>query len=584
VTESALSWDETVDFLVVGSGAAGLTGAIVAHDGGARTLVVEKSEWYGGSTAISGGAIWVPGNHLMSELNVSDSKEEALEYLEAATRGTSSSERLSAYIDAAPEMVRYLEDNSRVRFEAVPDYPDYYPEARGGKARGRTIEPAIFDARELGEELARMRRLPHGFRMPFLAIRARNVRMLISGGMPLYRFVASEAVRYYTNIEARARKLGNTRLTLGRSLVARLRRSLMDREVPLWLDTSLRELVSEGGKVVGAVLEREGRLLRVRAKSGVLLASGGFERNAAMRRLHQPAPIGADWTAGCESNTGDAISIAQGLGASCDLLEEAWWTPVIREPGDDAVWVMVIEKGLPGGIIVNAAGERFMNEAAPYNDVGKAMYAANKPGEPSIPGHLIFDATFRSRYPVGSVEPSYLLPDSKLSPDLRAFMSIDESLEGLARKIGVDPQGLVRTVERFNRFARTGRDSDFGLGESLQDRYYGDPRAKPNPSLGPLEQPPFYSVEVHPGDLGTKGGLCTDVRARVMDEAGDSISGLYAAGNCSASVMGCSYPGAGGTIGPAMTFAWLAAREATGASCGVDALDDLEVEAQVEAH
>jgi len=576
----AADWDESVDFLVVGSGAAGLTGAIVAHDGGARTLVVEKSKFYGGSTAISGGAVWVPDNHLMSDLNLLDSKEEALTYLETATQGTSSSERLNAYIGAAPEMVRYLEDHSRVRFEPVPEYPDYYPEAEGGKAGGRTIEPAIYDARALGKEFAHMRPLPHGFRMPFLSVQARNVRMLIAGGMPLYRFVASEAVRYYTNIEARARKLGNTRLTLGRALVARLRRSLMDREVPLWLGTSLRELVSEGGHVIGAVLERDGRPVRVRANLGVLLACGGFEHNAAMRRRHQAAPIGSDWTAGCESNTGDAIPIAERLGASCDLLQEAWWTPVIREPGEDAVWVMVIEKGLPGGIIVNSAGERFMNEAAPYNDVGKAMYAANKPGASSIPGHLIFDATFRRRYPVGSVEPSYVLPDSKLSANLRAFMSIDESLEGLARKIGVNPEGLARTVERFNDFARDGTDQDFGRGKSLQDRYYGDPRAKPNPSLGPIAEPPFYSVEVHPGDLGTKGGLRTDVSARVIGEEDDPISGLYAAGNCSASVMGCTYPGAGGTIGPAMTFAWLAALEATRGREDTDAPNRSQMEAR----
>lgn len=204
-----------------------------------------------------------------------------------------------------------------------------------------------------------------------------------------------------------------------------------------------------------------------------------------------------------------------------------------------------------------------MNEAAPYNDVVKAMYAANRPEAPSIPGHLIFDATFRARYPVGNVAPSYALPDAMLTPALKQFLLWDQTLAGLARKIGVDPAGLERTVERSNEHARAGVDPDFGRGTSVHDRYYGDPRGGSNPCLGPIEKPPFYSVEVYPGDLGTKGGLRTDVKARVLRSDDVPIAGLYAAGNCSASVMGNTYPGAGGTIGPAMTFSWIAARHAT---------------------
>ncbi len=562
-----LKWDEEVDFLAVGSGAAGLTGALIAGDNGARSLVVEKSDFYGGSTAISGGAVWVPNNYLMQELGIEDSFEDALEYLETATSGSSSTQRLRAYLEAAPVMVRYLADHTRVIFDPIPDYPDYYPESTGGKAGGRTIEPVAFDAMELGDEFARMRPFPHDFRMPFLSPQIRDMKMLIAGGLPLYRFLGSSALRYYTNLGARIKGLPNTRLTLGLALVARLRRSLLDREIPIWLETSLRELIVEAGRVVGARVEREGVTLRIRASSGVLLAAGGFERNAELRKRHQPAPIGSDWTAGIESNTGDILALAEDLGASFDLLEEAWWTPVLCEPGKDAVWVMVIEKGLPGGIIVNQSGERFMNEAAPYNDVAKAMYAANRPGAASIPGHLVFDASFRKRYPIGSLEPSYAMPDSRLKPELADFLAIADTLEGLAKKIGVDPRGLERSVQRNNEFARTGVDLDFGRGTSLQDRYYGDARAEPNPCLGPIEKPPFYSVVVHPGDLGTKGGLRTDTRARVLDANDVPIAGLYAAGNCSASVMGTTYPGAGGTIGPAMTFGWLAAQDATGAGC-----------------
>lgn len=559
------SWDEVVDFLVVGSGAAGLTGAVIAHDHGARCLVIEKSASYGGATAISGGAIWVPLNDLMTEAGVRDSFAEALAYLEEATAGSSSTERLTRYLEEAPLMVRYLDKNSHVRFESVLGYPDYYPEAAGGSAGGRTIEPARFNAMELGDEFSRMRPLPHNYRMPFLSVRSQDVRMFITGGFPVYRFVFGSAFRYYTNLKARFKGLGNTRLTLGRALVGRLRLSLLDRDVPIFLNTQLRELVVENGRVAGVVAERDGEPLRIRADRGVLLAAGGFEKNAEMRRRYQPAPIGAEWTAGPDPNVGDTMAISETIGASFDLLDDAWWAPVMRGPDEDAPRVMVIEKGLPGGMIVNGLGERYMNEAAPYNDVVKSMYAANRPDAPTMPSYLIFDSTFRKRYPIGSVEPSYSTPDSKLSPEQRKFITIDDTLTGLAGKIGVDPERLTKSVSRQNDFARKGDDLDFGRGRSLQDRYYGDSRVGPNPCLAPIEKPPFYSVEVQAGDLGTKGGLRTNPDARVLRGDDTLIEGLYASGNCSASVMGTTYPGAGGTIGPAMTFAWVAARHALGA-------------------
>ncbi len=554
-------WDEVVDFAVVGSGAAGLTGALVAADRGARTLVIEKSSYYGGATAISGGAVWVPDNYLMDEIGVSDSLAEGLAYLEGATAGSSTPERLRAYLEEAPVMLQSLAATSHVLFQPVPAYPDYYPEAEGGKAGGRTIEPALFNATKLGAELANLRPGAQHRRFGFLTLMARDMGMLIAGGLPLYWKVFRDGLLYYGNLRARIRRLGNTRLTVGRSLIARLRLSLLERNVPLLLGTPLVELIEEDGRVVGLLAERNGRPIKIRAEKGVLLAAGGFERNAGLRQAHQAAPIGDTWTAGPESNTGDTIPIAQKLGASFKLLDDAWWTPVLTPPGQPT-WVMVIEKGLPNGMMVNDAGERFMNEAAPYNDVVKAMYAANSAETPCIPAHLIFDATFRARYPVGGIAPSYAMPDRMLSPELKEFMVRDRTLAGLARKIGVNPAGLEQTVERFNQFAREGIDHDFGRGKSLHDRYYGDPRVDPNPCLGAIEKPPFYSIEVHPGDLGTKGGVVTDADARVM-RGSEPIPGLYAAGNCSASVMGNTYPGAGGTIGPAMTFAWIAARHAT---------------------
>jgi 3-oxosteroid 1-dehydrogenase len=556
-------WDESVDFLVVGSGAAGATAAIVAHDRGARCLVIEKSALYGGNTALSGGALWVPNNHLMRERGIQDSPEEGLRYLERVTAGTSSPERLRRYVETAPEMVRYLEANSQVRFDNVPGYPDYYPEEEGGKAGGRTLEPQVIDALSLGEAFADQRRMKRYSRlMAFLSIRINEAPALMGSSRAALGLMARLAFGYLTNWRARIRRMGNTRLTLGPALAARLRLSLLERGVPLWLETPLRELATEEGRVVGALVEREGQLLRIRADRGVLLASGGFEHNAEMRREHQPQPIGDGWTVGSESNVGDAIAIGEKVGASLDLMDEAWWTPVFLPPTLERAIPMIIEKGLPGSLIVNKGGERFMNEASPYNDVVKQMYAANSRA-PSIPAYFIFDRNYRRHYACGPVRPGVSQPDWSLARVIReSFLTKASTLPRLASKLGIDGERLVTTVSRFNELARAGVDEDFGRGESRNDRYYSDPSVGPNPCLAPLETPPYYAAAVFPGDLGTKGGLRTDADGRVLTAADEPISGLYAAGNCSASVMGRTYPGAGGTIGPAMTFGYLAARHA----------------------
>ncbi|MBW2268681.1 MAG: FAD-binding protein [Deltaproteobacteria bacterium] len=557
-------WDESVDFLVVGSGAAGMTGALVAHERGARTLVIEKSAFYGGNTALSGGALWVPDNHLMREQGIDDSREEGLRYLETVTAGSSSSERLRRYVETAPEMVRFLDEHSHVHFDNVPEYPDYFPEAEGGKAGGRSIEPQVFEALDLGETFAEQRMLiGYSRMMKFLAITINESRVLLGGRRAALGVIARIAFQYITNWRARLRGMGNTRLTLGRALTARLRYSLKDRGVPLWLETPLRELIVEHGRVVGALVEREGRSLRIRAERGILVASGGFERNAALRREHQPQPIGADWTVGSESNVGDAIAIGQKVGASFDLMDEAWWTPVFLPPTMDRPTPIIFEKGLPGSVIVNKSGRRFMNEASPYNEVVKQMYAAHEEAS-SIPAYFVFDAGYRKRHPCGPVRPGYSQPDWSLAPVLRdTFLSRSKTLLKLANKLGLDAEQFVAAVERFNEQARRGVDEDFGRGESSNDRYYGDPSIKPNPCLAPLDTPPFYAVEVYPGDLGTKGGLRADNDARVLTSSNEPIPGLYAAGNCSASVMGRTYPGAGATIAPAMTFGYLAALHAT---------------------
>jgi 3-oxosteroid 1-dehydrogenase len=562
------SWDHEVDFLVVGSGGGGLAAGIRAHDLGASTLIVEKSDLYGGSTALSGGVVWVPANRYMARAGLADSREAGLRYLQKVTEGISSSERLQAYVEAAPRMLDYLAEHTHVLFESLADYPDYYPEEEGGARGGRSCEPLAFDARRLGSEFEHQRLHPPEYMIwGWMTVRAAEGKPLMRADWQGQKILAREALKYFLDLPERLRGRRNRRLTLGGALVARLRLSLMERGVPLWLDTPLRDLVTEGDRVAGAVVERDGRVLRVRARRGVLLAAGGFEHNAELRHRHQQEPTGSDWTVGSESNTGDTLEIGQRVGAGFDLLDDSWWCPVTRVPAEPFLRVVVFEKNLPGSIIVDQKGERFMNEAAPYNDVGKSIYRAHREGASAIPAHLVFDAEFRSRYSVGPIFPSRMQPDRRIPERLRGLLTRADTLDELAGAIGVDAAGLKRTIARFNELARSGKDLDFHRGDSRQDRFYTLYTDVPNPNLGPIEKPPFYSLRVWPGDLGTKGGLRTDANARVLRDSGDAIPGLYATGNCAASVMGRTYPGAGGTIGPSMTFGFVAAEHSlSGAS------------------
>ena len=562
-----MNWDRSVDFLVVGSGAAGMTAALRAHDLGGETLIVEKAPVFGGNTALSGGVVWVPNNPLMKAAGISDSETEALQYLERVTAGSSTTAKLRRYIEAGPRMMSELAESSHVRFECVTEYPDYYPEEPGGKQGGRSCEPAIFDALELGEEIDRMR-LPdktHYVLGGRLTVQVADGKVLMGGGIRVLWFLLRCLVRYYSNFRARIRGLPNTDFTLGGAVIGRLRRSLMDRDVPLWLETRLLDLVVEQDRVVGAIVEKDGKSLHIQARKGVLLAAGGFERNLEMREKYQPSPASDRWTAGVETNTGDTVALALKVGAGLDLMDEAWWCPSIRVPYADPVRILIFEKSLPGGLIVDRLGHRFMNEAEPYNDAGKSMYRANVPDGTAIPAHLVFDSVFRKKYPMGPMSPGSSTPDWALPKALRSdFFVKSDTLEGLANAIGVDADGLVATVREFNEFARAGKDPDFGRGDSAQDRYYTSRAEGPNPSLGLIEEAPFYAVKVYPGDLGTKGGVRTDIDARALTDKEEVVHGLYAAGNCSASAMGRTYPGAGGTIGPAMTFGYLAAEHACG--------------------
>ncbi len=331
--------------------------------------------------------------------------------------------------------------------------------------------------------------------------------------------------------------------------------------MPVWLNTPMTGLHTEDGRVTGVEVTRDGQAMLIRARRGVLLAAGGFERNGPMRARYQQQPIGTDWTTGAAGNTGDAIVAGAAAGAALDLMDDAWWGPSI--PLSGGPYFCLAERSLPGCLLVNGAAQRFVNESAPYVDAVHAMYAGHSPDVPHIPSWLITDQRYRDRYVFAGLPPGKSLPRRWYAAGA-VFRAPD--LAGLAGQIGLDGEALAKTVARFNEFAEAGRDVDFGRGDSAYDRYYSDPRQRPNPCLASLRQAPFYAIKIVPGDLGTKGGLRTDERARVLRGDGSAIPGLYAAGNTSAAVMGHSYAGAGATIGPAMTFGYLAALDLAAAS------------------
>jgi 3-oxosteroid 1-dehydrogenase len=560
------SWDQEVDVLVVGTGAGAMTAALRAHDLGASTLLIEKTDRYGGASAMGSCLLWIPNNHLMPSVGIPDSPEDAMEYLRGTTGGVVSDDRLQAYVDMSPVALKYLEDETNAEFDVQPAYPDYYPRVSGSKPGGRSIEPSHFDAKRLGEDFLNMRdqnlQMQVMGRLALTAIEAQKVMTGQPGGIPLFMKLIA---KYVFDIPFRFKSKRDRNLAMGNALVGMLRLSLRDRGVPLWLKTGASELITEEGRVVGVLANKEGRDFRIRAGKGVILAAGGFEGNQEMRTKYLPNPTSTDWTCANKHNTGDVINMGLALGAGLDLMDDAWWGPVTATPGEDFARMFVIEKSLPGCILINQAGDRFVNEGAPYVDIVNAMYDADTEESPCVPAHMVFDATYRKNYICGPMNPSSAQPDWMLRKFFSSgYIKRADSIEGLAGQMGVDAQGLKATVEKNNQYAATGKDLEFGKGDTIYDQYYGDAKVEPNPCLGPIAKAPFYGIEVQPGELGTKGGLRVDAQARVLTEGGDVIPGLYAIGNCSGAVMGRSYPGAGATIGPATTFGYIAANDAVG--------------------
>ncbi len=557
------NWDQQFDVIVVGSGAGGMTAALCAQAQGLSAVVLEKAEVYGGTTAVSGGGIWIPCNDQMASVGVPDSYEEALTYLKYLIGNDVPQARLEAYLKNAPEMVRYMDRTFGVKFRPVAKYPDYFPDKPGGKPGARTMEPVEFDASKLGDEFERQREPYKGTqvlgRMSMNQVEAHKLFSRSAGWIWL---TLKMMLRYWLDLGWRRRTWRDRRMTLGQALIGQLRHALLQRNVSLLLDTGLESLVEDNGRVTGVVVKQKGQTRRFHARRAVILATGGFEANPQMREQYLPKPTNASWSAAPGVNTGDGIRAGQALGAKLGFMNLTWGTPTVSTPGGGAAAGIFVERSLPGCVVVNGLGKRFVNEAIPYTEFIYAMQADHQKTGASVPCWMVFDARFRHEYPMGPMLPGSFVPDAKLPADwLHSVYYRAETLDELARKIGVDAKGLQQSVADIARFSATGVDEQFGKGGNAFERYYADPKIKPNPCLAPIVKAPFYAVRLDAGEIGTKGGLVTDESARVLREDGSVIAGLYATGNCSAAVMGKTYAGPGATLGPAMTFGYLAVRD-----------------------
>ncbi len=553
--------DHTVDVVVVGAGGAGMTAALAARDKGLDTLVVEKSAYFGGSTARSGGGVWIPNNYALNDAGVPDSLEDAKTYLASIVGDIVPEARRDAFLERGPEALEFVRDHSAADFMWVPEYSDYYPEAPGGRAIGRSVEPRPVNGKIIGDELARLHP-PYAKAPAGMVVTQANYRWMslamrtFKGPLTTLRIVLGRMLNLL---------LRRPMYAMGQALMIGLRKGLLDAGIPIWYESELTELVLEDGRVTGVRLLREGETVTVHASHGVVLASGGFEKNLEMREKYQRSPISVDWTTGAPTNTGGGIEAGMTAGADVALMDDAWWGPTIPLTGGP--YFCLSERNLPGAIIVNQAGRRYANEASPYVDAVHAMYDGEAAtGVAHIPSWMILDQRYRNRYLFAGLGPRQPFPGRWYK---HGTLFRSETVEGLAEQIGVDPAGLAESVSRFNEMARTGVDTDFHRGDSAYDKYYGDPTNKPNPCLGAIDQAPFYAVKIVPGDLGTKGGIVTDEHARALRPDGSVIEGLYAAGNASAAVMGHTYAGAGSTIGPAMVFGYLAALDIAERAGGV---------------
>lgn len=551
--------DITVDVLVVGSGT-GMAAALRAAELGLRALVIEKTAWVGGSTALSGGAFWIPANPVLQEDGSGDTAQQATDYLEAIVGPSAPRERREAFVSHGPAAVAMLQRLTPLEFFWAKGYADYHPENPGGSAVGRTCESKPFDVNRLGEEAGRLRvgDLAAPVPMPVTGADYKWMNLMMRKPMVAWPRILKRVAQGIGGLALKRDYAAG-----GKALAAGLFAGLAKARVPVWTRTELTDVIIEDGAVVGVRAEQDGTSVRIGARLAVVLAAGGFDHDLPMRHEHQSASLQAGWSHGAEGNTGDAIKLARTrVDAGIGLMQEAWWFPSIAPLREgETPGILLAERSLPGSFMVNSAGERFANESEDYMSFGQRCLAMEAAGTSMREMWLVFDQDYRNRYMFGtSLFPRMPLPQEWFDAGI-AVQGDDP--RALAAAAGLPEGTFAEAFARFNELAASGDDGDFGRGRSAYDRYYGDPTVSPNPNLRPLGGH-LYAVKVVLADLGTCGGLVADERARVLTGAGEPVPGLYAIGNTAANAFGHRYPGAGATIGQGLVFGYIAANDAAG--------------------
>ncbi len=545
--------DETFDFVVVGSGGGSMAAGLVLRKAGKSVLILEKEALVGGSTAKAGGVMWIPNNRFMAPAGVADSHEKATTYLDAVvgdhddTPGATR-ERRDAYIREAPAMVDFLVSQG-IKLRRSPYWPDYYDDRAGGSEPGRTVVAELFDINELGPWKDRLR--PNMFTMPALIYDATQ--------LPLVKVSwRAKWLGFQVVVRGALAKLtGKHLVTAGAALQGRMLQQALKVGVELRPESPVKELILEDGAVAGVVTVKDGREWRVGARSGVLLNAGGFAWNQEMLDKYIPN-VRAEWTHAAPGDTGDMHKELMRIGAAMAQMDEMVGNQMTLPPNQGPAGVQM-ELSKPHAFMVDQTGERYMNEGGSYMEFCQRILARNET-VPAVPSWMIMDSQFIANYMIGGSMPGSEKP--KLWFD-QGYLRKGDTIEALAKACGMkDPTKLKAATERFNGFARKGRDEDFHRGDRAYDRWLGDPTHKPSAALGTVEKGPFYAVQVVPGNVGTYGGVVTDTHARVLREDGSIIPGLYATGTTTASVMGRTYPGAGCSIGPSFTWGFVAAKHA----------------------
>jgi succinate dehydrogenase/fumarate reductase flavoprotein subunit len=558
------NYDREVDLLVAGAGAGGMAAALVSALEGLEVLLCEASGQVGGTAATSAGTLWIPGNRQSIAAGFADSAKAAETYLDAIIGAEASRHLRLAFLRTGPDAIDYLAARSDVVFRPCGRHPDYRSNQPGAALAGRAIIPEPFDGRVLGRDFERVRPPIDEFMILGGMMLGKDDIPRLLGRFSSFANFLHSAKLVARFLSDRLRYSRGTRLMMGNALVARLYHSLRQRDVPILFETSIEGLVAGADGVTGAVLRSGGKSLTVRARKGVVLATGGYAHNARLRDAFMPE-LGRARSMAVQSNRGDGIALGQKVGARVAPEEHrsgAFWSPVSvtrRPDGSTGLFPhLVMDRAKPGLIAVNAAGRRFVNEADSYHDFVEAMFASHK-SAPTIPAYLICEMRFVRKYGLGAIHPG---TRSLAAVERSGYLVLARTIEELARRISVDPAGLRETVRRSNEYARTGIDLDFAKGETELNRFNGDPAHGPNPCLGPIEAPPFCAMQVWPAEIACSTGLATDEDARVIDRGGRPIPGLYACGNDMASIMSGTYAGPGITLGPAIVFAYRAARHA----------------------